>query len=146
MFWGKKKQSETPKQTQILSAYLSTSVPLVIGRCSDPCVCAGVQVFILGMADMIRQTEKLDWSQFIAIYSDTLSSYRLLPSTGVEAFVQKVGSSAPYNEDVAKLMRYGAQSIRMYVGERDANAPADLISAVVFLEKQASSFRHLTDA
>jgi hypothetical protein len=146
MFWRKKNQPETPKQAQILKAYLSSSLPLVLGKCSDPCVKAGVQVFILGMADMFRQSERLDWSQFIAVYTTSLSDYGLLPSKGIEAFIQEVGDVASRNEDVAKLMRYGAQSIRMYVVERDANAPTDLLSVALFAEKNGSSFKSIASA
>lgn len=146
MFWRKKEQSETPKQAQILRDYLSSSLPLVLERCSDPFVRAAVQVFILGMADMLRQVERLSWDQFIAVYTTALSDYDLLPSKGAEAFAQTVGAIASENPDVAKLMSYGAQSIRMYVVEHDADAPTDLISVTQFSETNGPSLRELAGA
>ena len=61
----------------------------------------------------------------------------------IEDFVKKIGERASSNEDVAKVMRMGAQSIQMYIGERDANAPTDLVSAAIFAEKNASSFTQM---
>lgn len=146
MFGRKKNHPEAPKQAQLLKLYLSASMPLVLAKCSNPCVRVGVQVFILGMADMFRQAERLDWGQFVTIYSAALSEYDLLPPKGVEAFVEKVGATASNNADVAKLMRYGAQSIRMYVVERDAQAPTDLISVALFSEENAPSLKDLASA
>lgn len=138
--------ASVPKHAQIISLYLSSSLPLVREKCSDPCVRAGVQVFILGMTDMLRQVEGLDWGQFIAAYGAILSAHGLVPPRGVEAFAQKVGSIAAANADIEELMRQGAQSIRMYVAEHDAEAPTDLISAALFSEKNASSFQQLLGA
>lgn len=146
MFWRKKNIPELPQQAQILRAYLSSSLPLVLGKCSDPYVKSAVQVFILGMADMLRQAERLDHGQFVAVYAAALSDYDLLPSRDIKAFVQAVGDTASRNEDVAKLMSYGAQSIRMYVAERDADAPTDLLSVALFAEKNTSSFEDLARA
>ncbi len=146
MFWGKKSPPQKPSHTNVLGVYLSGVMPLVIPKCSDPCTKAGIQVFILGMADKLRQTEKLDWPQFISVFSGALSRYGLIPLQGADEFARKVGASAPNNKDIEKLMRYGAQSIQMFVHERDANAPSDLISTVVFLESNGASFSHLTDA
>lgn len=138
--------SSVPKHSQIISLYLSGSLPLVHEKLSNLCVKAGVQVFILGMTDMLRQVEGLDWSQFIATYDAILSAHGVVPPGGAEAFVQKVGSIASENKNVEKIMRQGAQSIQMYVVERDAEAPTDLISAVLFSEKNASSFEQLVSA
>ena len=38
---------------------------------------------------------------------------------------------------------YGAQSIEMYVVEKDANAPMDLLSVAVFAEKNAEKFSEI---
>lgn len=65
--------SSVPKQAQIINFYLGPSLPLVREKCATPCVKAGVQVFILGMTDMLRQVEKLDWPKFIAVYDAILS-------------------------------------------------------------------------
>lgn len=140
MFWRKKKTTPAPKQALILKAYLTVSMALLSDKLSNPVARAGIQVFILGMADMLRQAESLDWGQFIAIYEATLSDYELLPSMPADAFVQKVGEIASTNSDIGKVIRQGAQSISMYVAERDVNAPTDLLGAVLFAEKNASSF------
>lgn len=143
MFWNKKKTSPAPKQTLILKAYLSVSMALLSEKLSSPVARAGLRVFILGMTDMLRQAESLGWEQFIAIYEAILSEYKLLPSVPVEVFVQRVGEITSTNADIEKVMRQGAQSIHMYVAQHDANAPSDLFGAVLFAEKNASSFTEL---
>lgn len=146
MFWQKKEVPQPKSHGQILKSYLSCSMPLVVGKCSDPHVKACVRVFVLGMADMIRQVEQLDHAQFISAYAEALSANNLLPSKGAGEFVKSVGAIAPKNESVAKIIRYGAQSIRMFVVERDPEAPTDLLSVVVFAEKNSSSFNELVCA
>lgn len=143
MFWRKKRPAEIPKQAIVLKTYLATVMPLVAQKLSNPPARGGARVFILGMADMLRQTENLTWDQFVAVYEFNLAEAKLLPSETVGDFVSGVGQTASTSQDVAKLMRHGAQSISMYVGERDANAPTDLISAVMYAEKNASSFAEL---
>lgn len=143
MFWRKKKQVEPPKQIAALQAYLSSSFPLVRGKVSNPHVRVAIQVFVLGMADMLRQAERLDWEQFIAVYSSALSDLALVPDMGAGAFVQAAGQAAQRNEAVQKLMSHGAQSIRMFVAERDADAPTDLIAAALFAEKNSDSLSEL---
>lgn len=135
--------SRMPQQAMLLQSYLNASMPLVSGYMQNRTAMAGLQVFILGMADMLRQAESLSWDQFIAVYEMALSEYGLLPSTPIEAFVQNVGSVAASSPEVEKVMKYGAQSIRMYISEHDANASADLVSAAVFAERNASSFGKL---
>ena len=139
MFWKRK-----PKQALILKTYLIAAMPLVSQRqLSNPGAKAGLQVFILGMADMFRQAEKLSWEEFVTIYESALAEFALLPSTPVSSFIDSIGRVASKNADVEKLMRYGAQSIKMWVAEHDANAPTDLISAAMFAEKNVASFSGL---
>ena len=145
MFW-KKKTSAAPKQALILKAYLSVSMALLSKKLSNPAARAGLQVFVLGMTDMLRQAENLGREQFIAIYDAVLSEHKLLPSMSVEEFVNRVGEVASKNSDIEKVMRQGAQSIRMYIAERDANAPTDLFGVVLFAEKNVSSFTELMNA
>lgn len=144
MFW-KKKPPQIPKQALILKAYLAVSIALLAEKRSNSLARAGMQVFILGMADMLRQAEKLSWEQFIAIYTLVLSENDLLPSIDVEVFVDRVGKLAATGNDIEKLIRQGAQSIHMYVVEHDVNAPMDLLGAVMFTEKNASSFAGIVD-
>ena len=110
---------------------------------SNPPVRLGIQVFILGMTDMCRQAQKLSWEQFIAVYEETLLEHKLLPTMPVKDFVERIEERVSSNGDVAKVMRYGAQSIQMYIAEQDANAPTDLLSAAVFAEKNAGSFTQI---
>ena len=136
-----------PKQALILMTYLRVAMPLVSQeRLSNPVVKAGLQVFILGMADMLRQVERLSWEEFATIYESALSEFALLPSTPVSSIIDSIGRVALKNADVEKVMRYGAQSIKMYVGERDANAPMDLISAAMFAQNNVASFSDLSGA
>jgi len=144
MFWKKKKSTTMPRQTLILNAYLSSSMPLLSGKLYSPIARSGLQIFILGMTDMLRQVESLSLDHFIAIYEATLSEYKLLPSIPVKLFIDKVGKIAPNNADVAKVMRMGAQSIQMFVAEKDANAPTDILGTVAFAEKKSSSFTELS--
>jgi DNA/RNA endonuclease YhcR with UshA esterase domain len=144
MFWKKKKTTTTPRQKSILNAYLSVSMPLLSRNLSSPIARTGLQIFILGMTDKLRQAENLSMDHFIAIYEATLSEYELLPSIPVKIFINKVGKIASINADVAKTMRMGAQSIQMFVAEKDANAPTDIIGTVAFAEKNPSSFTELS--
>ena len=137
MFWNRKKPH---KKAQILIAYLAVSMQLISGKLESSSVKFGCQIFILGMADMLRQAEKLDWEDFISIYSAVLEEFDLLPSIPIEDHVEKIGSIASQNEDVERLMRQGAQSISMYIVEKDANAPTDLLGAIYFVEKNEASF------
>ena len=146
MFWRRKKTPPTPKQALILKAYLSGSMIILSDKLSNPAVRLGLQVFILGMTDMLRQVENLSWEQFIAIYEATLSEHKLLPSMPVKIFVERIGERASSNGDVEKVMGQGAQSIQMYIAEHDAEAPIDLIGATDFAEKNASSFTQIVDA
>ena len=146
MFWRRKKTPPTSKQALILIAYLSGSMIILSDRLSNPAVRLGLQVFILGMTDMLRQVEELSWEQFIAIYEATLSEHKLLPSLPVKIFVERIGERASSNGDVEKVMGQGAQSIQMYIADKDAQAPIDLISAADFAEKNASSFTQIVGA
>jgi hypothetical protein len=71
-----------------------------------------LQVHILGMTDMLRQAENLSWDQFSAIYEATLLEHNLLPSMPIEDFANGIGERASNNEDVAKVMRVGAESLQ----------------------------------
>ena len=133
----------TPKQALILKSYLNSSMIMLSEELKNPAVRLGLQVFILGMTDMLRQVEELSWEQFIAIYEATLSEHKLLPSMPVANFVERIGEKASSNEDIEMVMRQGAQSIQMYITENDAQAPIDLIGAAHFAEKNASSFTQI---
>ena len=141
MFWRKKTQP--PKQAQILNVYLAGVMPLVVDKLSDPYAKAGIQVFIMGMADMLRQSEKLEWADFVAICHSVFKAHKLLPEKPIDEFVKLIGEIASTNDDVAKVMRVGAQSIQMYVAERDADAPLDLLSVTKFVERDESSFAEI---
>ena len=92
------------------------------------------------MTDMLRQAENLSWDQFSAIYEATVLEHNLLPSMPIEDFANGIGERASNNEDDAKVMRVGAESLQRYIGESDPNAPTDLLGAAIFAEKHASSF------
>jgi hypothetical protein len=132
-----------PKQGQILIGYLVGGMALISRKLSDDNVKAGVQVFIIGMADMLRQAQQLSWSDFTAICQFVFEEYKLLPTIPIEEFINHVSEDVSTNDDVAKVMRFGAQSIQMYLGERDAQAPIDLLMVPEFVEQAKSSFSHI---
>ena len=68
------------------------------------------------------------------------ADYKLLPAVPIENFIDHVGEVVATNDDVAKVMRIGAQSIQMFVGEQDAQSPMDLLSVPQFVEKNRASF------
>lgn len=139
-------EADSDKSTdheQILRNYLATSLPLVSQQFQAPCVRVAAQVFILGMADMLRQAGEIDWDRFIDIYENTLRYYSLLPEGGTKTFVREVGELAARSQEVGQLMRRGAQSITMYVSEHDANAPDDLLGVPLYAKKHASAFTAL---
>jgi hypothetical protein len=142
MFW-KKKKTKTPKQALILQTYLAGSTLLLEGRTISPAAKAGIQVFILGMADKLRQAENLNWEEFIAVYSSTLSQYKILPSRPVAKFIDHIGSLASTDVTIAEVMKMGAQSITMYVSQRDADAPTDLLNVPPIAEQFKGSFERI---
>jgi len=135
--------AESPDRGEILRFYLAAVLPLVSQQFQVPHVRVAAQVFILGMADMLRQAEDVAWDQFIDIYESTLRYYSLLPESGAEAFVRDVGEAATQRQEIGQLMHQGAQSIMMYVSERDANAPNDLLGVPLYAQKYASAFTEL---
>lgn len=143
MFWKKKKETNNSKHVLLIETHLSGAMPLIKGKLANPSTRIAVQVFILGMADMLRQAEKLSWDEYIAICTSLFQNHNLIPPMGVEDFIEKVAQKVGTNEEVAKIMRYGAQSIEMYVVEKDANAPMDLLSVAVFAEKNAEKFTEI---
>lgn len=138
MFWKKKKELNDSKHVLLIKTHLSGGMPLIADKLAEPAIKFAVQIFILGMADMLRQAENLAWDEYVSICGSLFNSYNLEPSEGINEFIEKVVQEVSENEEVARLMRYGAQSIEMYVVEKDANAPLDLLSVAVFAEKNAS--------
>lgn len=137
---GSQKGPQVPDQARILDIYLLNAVALIAGKVEVPAARAGAQVFILGMADMLRQAENLSWEKFVAIYHSALELHDLLPNTSVDELIGTIGKAASTNSEVEQLMKDGAQSIRMYVAERDADAPMDLSRAVLFAESNNEIF------
>jgi hypothetical protein len=142
MFW-KKKTPKTPKWALVIQAYLSVNTTLLPERETNPVTKAAIQVFVLGMTDMLRQSEKLSTEEFLNIFSTVLSQQNLLPKGEIQEFVYRIAGLAGREEAIDNLLRQGAQSIMMYVVEKEANAPLDLLSAVKFAEKNASVFGEL---
>jgi hypothetical protein len=143
MFWKKKKKKEVEKAVKLLELYLTGSTVLLPGRERTPNARAGLQVFILGMVDMLRQVQKVSWEDFLQIYKTVLDEQNLSPSVEIETFVDLIGKAASSNKPVENVMILGAQSIQRWVGERDANGPLDLIGAVKFADNNADSFSGL---
>lgn len=140
MFWKKRKESNESKHILLIEAHLSGGMPLVKDKLANSATKYAIQIFILGMADMLRQAEDLSWDEYISICRSLFKNHDISPPNGVEGFIEKAVQEIGTNEEMAKIMRYGAQSIEMYVVEKDANAPMDLLSVAVFAEKYASKF------
>ena len=98
---------------------------------------------LLGVADKIRQTENLNWDQFVELYKNTLSEHGFLPSIPVGQFIEMVGKLASKNSDLERVMRCGAQSIQSYIAEGDAEAPLDVLMATAVAEKNPASFKEI---
>lgn len=143
MFWKKKKEANKSKHVLLIETHLSGGMPLIKGKLANPSTRIAVQIFILGMVDMLRQAENLPWEEYISICKSLFQNHNIIPPVGVEDFIEKVAGKVSENEEIAKLMRYGAQSIEMYVVEKDANAPMDLLSVAVFAEKNAEMFSEI---
>lgn len=140
MFWKKKKETNNSMHVLLIETHLSGGMPLIKGKLTNPSTRIAVQIFILGMADMLRQADNLPWEEYISICKSLFQNHNLIPPMGVEEFIEIVSQKVGANEEVAKIMRYGAQSIEMYFVEKDANAPMDLLSVAVFAEKNADNF------
>ena len=143
MFWKKRKVANNLKHVLLIETHLSDGMPLIKSKLANPSTRIAVQIFILGMVDMLRQAENLPWEEYISICKSLFQNHNLTPPMGVEDFIENVARKVSTNEEVAKLMRYGAQSIEMYVVEKDANAPMDLLSVAVFSEKNAEKFSEI---
>lgn len=96
----------------------------------------------MGIVDQLAQRQQLTSKQFTDRYTEVLIAIDLLPNEPVEEFVRKIERAVSDNqEEVSKLMRVGAQSIRMYLDERDAQAPTDLLQAVAFGKMHGADLR-----
>lgn len=149
MFWKKRSKQQNhqvPKQALVLNAYLAGAVVLISGKLGAPAARAGAQVFILGMADMLRQSENLPWDDFVAIYNSALDVHELLPVIPVDEFIKVVGEAVASERKIAQIMEEGARSIGMFVGEKDAQAPIDLSRAVLFAESNEPVFAAIRGA
>lgn len=146
MLSDKSNSPDWRKHGEMLYLYLSASVPLLGEKGSDPHMRVGVQVFILGMVDMFRQIENLNWSQFVNMYGQLLAAYGLEPQHGIEAFVRAVEASLSANNVSVTLMRDGAESIRRFVADRDTAAPTDLLSAALFAQRNSEKLKSLEAA
>jgi hypothetical protein len=127
------------KHSALLSLYLAGALPLLRQtRIGSPGVQTACQLFVLGMADMIRHVNKLNASQFLALLQTVLADHQLAPQLSTERFVDLAGKAARKFSGVDQIIREGANSIRGYVANRDMDAPADLLRVAVYAEKNAN--------
>lgn len=140
---GRSDAPDWHKRGEMLYLYLRVSIPLLGEKGSDPYVRVGIQIFIMGIVDMFRQIEKLNWSQFVDMYGQLLAAYGFKPRHGVEAFIRTVEASLSANNVSVTLMRDGAESIRRFVADRDTDAPTDLLSAAIFAQQNSDKLRLL---
>ncbi len=136
---SKQRDHQLAKQALILEGYL-VCVPLIRGQLNAPAARAAAQVFILGMADMLRQTEKLSWDDFVTIYRSTLDRRGLLPKIPVDEFMRVVSDAANGDEKIEQILIDGARSLREFVVERGTSAPIDLLLAIKFAESNEEIF------
>ena len=115
-------------------------MPLISAQLVNDPIKAGVRLFVLGMVDKLRQAHQFSWDEFIAICTEIFKENELLPNMPMKEFLNEIQNNVADNEDLAKIMRVSAQSIQMYVSERDAQAPMDLISVPQFVKGAESSF------
>ena len=97
------------------------------------------------MVDMRRNSEGLSYDEFVASYDSVLARHDLSPSIPVSEFVREIGQAASEKVEIANLMRNGAQSIKSYIVEKDAEATADLGGAVMYAEMNEQVFDSLPD-
>lgn len=138
MFWKKKKKSPESKHVALIDTHLSGGMPMIQDELASPATRVAVQIFILGMADMVRETESLLWDEYVLMCENIFENHDIAPSEGAKKFIEKVARAVGEKEEVAKLLRFGTQSIEMYVSEGDANAPTDLLSIPIFAQNNAS--------
>jgi len=138
MFW-KKQAPRISGPTKLLQIYLS-SVPFFSTTELNPASKAAVQVFILGMVDMLRQKEKLSSEEFLSINEESLSHVGLLPDMSIQQFVDHIGKVASSENVIEEMLAFGAQSIRMFVTESDPEAPIDVLMAIKSVETNAKPF------
>lgn len=136
-FFDEKEDVGESKYVLSIEAHLSAGIPLIIEKLSNPAIKFGIQIFILGMADMFRQVENLSWKEYVSICKALFKNHNLISSDKVEDFIEQIIHEVRTNHDVAKIMEYGAQSIEMYIAKNDANAPMDILSVAKFAEKHA---------
>ena len=140
MFWRKNSKSNESKEIQLIEAHLSVGMRLIQEKLTNSAIKSAVQIFILGMADKLRQAGNLPWEEYVSICQSLFAKHDIVPPNGVEAFIEKVAEIVGTNEEVARIMRYGAQSIEMYVLKNDADAWMDIVSVTVFAKENENEF------
>lgn len=134
--------SEEPAAGPI-DMYLLGADPLIWGKRGSALARLGVQIFILGMADMQRNAEGHSYAEFVANYALLLERHDLSPAVPIPEFVAAIGEAAKERPEVANLMSEGAMSIKSYIVERDAGAVDDLARAVQYAEMNKPAFEAL---
>lgn len=115
--------------------------PIMAATFKTPAARLGAQIFVLGMVDMLRQNQGLPWDEFVSISAILFERHNLMPDTPVEQFIEVIGSRVSDSNEFALLMKDGAQSISMFVGEKDANAPIDILRAAKYAENNELSLQ-----
>jgi len=111
MFWKRKKETNASKHILLIEAHLSGGMPLVVDKLANTATKTAIQIFILGMVDMLRQAENLSWDEYVSICRTLFDNHNLPPSNGIEGFIEKVIQIVSTNEDVARIMRYGEKML-----------------------------------
>lgn len=76
------------KHGALISLYLAGALPLLRQtRIGTPGVQTACQLFVLGIADMIRQVNKLDASQLLALLQTALADHHLAPQPSTDPLV-----------------------------------------------------------
>lgn len=135
------KAAAAPREAKVLSIYLLAALPLVAHELSSAAARGGAQVHILGMTDLLSQIHKWSADQYFVAYRNALHACELVPNLSIPEFVKRIAVLAETNEAIEKTMRVAAQSIRLFVAERDPNAPIDLAQAILFAKKHAATFQ-----
>lgn len=128
------------KQRSLVGLYLVVALPLlrVSESWSKPCVRTACQLFVLGVIDMVRSVNKLEWPQFIVLLDRVLLDHDLAISVEcTESFVERAGKAARASSVVADIVDEGAKSIRSWVATRDVDAPDDVMRVALYAQKHA---------
>lgn len=128
----------------LVRTYLSGSFLLLKKtKLNNPGVKPACRIYLIGIVDMIRQVNQLEWAEFLEIIEQVFIDCQLMPKSDMEEYINFVGENASKHEFIGKILQEGAQSIKSYVSENNKEAPNDLLRIAIYAEKNQQQINEI---